>query len=76
MTTTAVRCHDVPMTENPWARLHRIATARLRRIGLNQTGMRAAGGPTGGWLRALKGNEGAPSSRHAPHLLALDHALR
>lgn len=63
-------------TENPWVRLHRIAEARMDHIGMTQTGLKAAGGGTGAWLRSLKNNVEPPSRRRRDPLDALDRALR
>jgi hypothetical protein len=62
-------------TETGWARLHRIAEARRRRLGLSQQGVQAAGGPSAAWLSKLKNEKGEPGTRRAAFLRRLDGAL-
>lgn len=64
------------VSETPWQRLHRIADARRKILGLTVAGVTAAGGPSDGWFRALKYGTGAPSTRHVKPLAALDRALQ
>lgn len=64
------------VSETTWQRLHRIADARRKHLGLTLQGVTAAGGPSDAWFRALKYGEGEPSTRHRKPLAALDRALR
>ena len=63
------------MSETSWQRLYRIAEARRERLGITRNGLKGLGGPSSEWVRKLREQEGAPSSRHRPSLDALDHAL-
>jgi hypothetical protein len=63
------------VSETTWQRLHRIADARRKILGLTLAGVTAAGGPSDAWFRALKYGEGQPSTRHTKPLAALDSAL-
>lgn len=76
MTPVAIS-HDADVTtENPWARLHRIAEARREHLHLTQEGVQNIGGPSPAWLQKLPSVTGAPSVRHANPLRRLDAALR
>ena len=75
MTTVEV-VQDCCVHETNWQRLHRIAEARRRRIGLTQSGLKELGGPSKAWVNSLPHMEGAPSTRHATPLARLDAVLR
>ncbi len=68
---------DEHMTdETPWARLRRIADARMRRLGLTQTSLHAAGGPSVPWMTRLPHIQGDPGVRYVATMAKLDHGLR
>lgn len=61
--------------ETGWARLHRIADARRRRLGLSQQGVHEAGGPSPAWQRKLRYETGDPTVRNMTQMDRLDRAL-
>lgn len=67
---------DVTVHETNWQRLHRIAEARRKKIGLTQSGLKDLGGPSKAWVNSLPHMEGTPSTRHATPLARLDAVLR
>jgi hypothetical protein len=67
---------DVTVLETNWQRLHRIAEARRKKIGLTQSGLKALGGPSKAWVNSLPHMEGEPSTRHATPMARLDAVLR
>lgn len=67
---------DVTVHETNWQRLHRLAEARRKKIGLTQAGLKELGGPSKAWVNSLPHMEGPPSTRHATPLARLDAVLR
>lgn len=70
--------HDGRMTthETPWARLRRIADARLRRLGMTQPALHQAGGPSVGWMTRLPHLQGDAGPRYVATMTRLDAGLR
>lgn len=63
------------MNANVWQRLSDLVYARMDHLGLTQTDLEKAGGPSSAWVRKLKGGKGKPSTRHARSLRQLSTAL-
>jgi hypothetical protein len=59
-----------------WRRLHDIADARRRHLGLTVKGLREAGAPSEPWFHKLKDVTGPVSARQVRWLEQLDQGLR